>query len=84
VGEALSLVCVDEYEYLRGIEKLIKLNLDKSTVTGFEPDPSIKAEPISLGGGGKGRSRNQRPRSSSRHAPKKRSDNTHNRDKNRK
>lgn len=51
-GEALSLVCVDEFEYMRGIEKLIKKELDKSTVEGFEPDPNIKAEPIKRGGGG--------------------------------
>lgn len=51
-GEALSLVCVDEFEYMRGIEKLIKKELDKSTIEGFEPDPSIKAEPIKRGGGG--------------------------------
>lgn len=51
-GEALSLVCVDEFEYMRGIEKLIKKELDKSTIEGFEPDPNIKAEPIKRGGGG--------------------------------
>jgi len=84
VGEALSLVCIDEYEYLRGIEKLIKLKLDFNTVAGFEPDPSIKAEPISLGGGGRGRSNNQRPRPSNGSTPKKRNDNIRNRDKNRK
>jgi ATP-dependent RNA helicase RhlE len=57
-GEAVSLVCIDEAEYLRGIEKLIKKEIDKSTVEGFEPDPSIKAEPISRGGGGQGRGGN--------------------------
>jgi len=53
-GEALSLVCVDEFEYMKGIEKLIKKELDKSTIDGFEPDPSIKAEPIKRGGGNSG------------------------------
>jgi ATP-dependent RNA helicase RhlE len=57
-GEAVSLVCIDEAEYLRGIEKLIKKEIDKSTIEGFEPDPSIKAEPISRGGGGQGRGGN--------------------------
>ncbi|MFT5660456.1 MAG: ATP-dependent RNA helicase RhlE [Sulfurimonas sp.] len=51
-GEAMSLVCVDEHEFLESIEKLIKKDIHKFTVKGFEPDPSIKAEPISLGGGG--------------------------------
>ena len=45
-GEAMSLVCVDEHAYLAGIEKLIKRKIPKVTVKGFEPDPSIRAEPI--------------------------------------
>ncbi len=45
-GEAMSLVCVDEHEYLRNIEKLIKKDIRKVQVKGFEPDPSIQAEPI--------------------------------------
>lgn len=53
-GEAVSLVCIDEAEYLKGIEKLIKKELEKLTIKGFEPDPSIKAEPIQRGGGGGG------------------------------
>jgi ATP-dependent RNA helicase RhlE len=48
-GEAVSLVCVDEQEFLRDIEKLIKKPIPKSTITGFEPDPNAKAEPIKLG-----------------------------------
>ena len=51
-GEAMSLVCIDEHEFLASIEKLIKKDIHRFTVKGFEPDPSIKAEPISLGGGG--------------------------------
>ena len=43
-GEALSLVCVDENAYLRGIERLIGMQLDSSMVKGFEVDPTIKAE----------------------------------------
>jgi ATP-dependent RNA helicase RhlE len=56
-GEAISLVCVDEHEYLANIEKLINKTLDRLTMEGFEPDLSIKAEPISMGGGGGGRGR---------------------------
>jgi ATP-dependent RNA helicase RhlE len=56
-GEALSLVCVDEHTLLRGIEKLIKQKIKKITMPGFEPDPSIKAEPIQ---NGSGRGRNQK------------------------
>ncbi|MBU0632823.1 DEAD/DEAH box helicase [bacterium] len=45
-GEAISLVCVDEHEYLKGIEKLIKQEIPKHTFKEFTPDPFIKAEPI--------------------------------------
>ena len=50
-GEAVSLVCVDENDYLRGIERLISQQIKKVVVEGFEVDPSIKAEPINQGGG---------------------------------
>lgn len=45
-GDAVSLVCVDEYKLLTGIEKLIKRDLPSQIISGFEPDPLIKAEPI--------------------------------------
>jgi ATP-dependent RNA helicase RhlE len=45
-GEAISLVCVDEHEYLKNIEKLIKQEITKDTIKEFTPDPFIKAEPI--------------------------------------
>ena len=65
-GEAMSLVCVDENEFLENIEKLIKKDIHKFVVKGFAPDPSIKAEPIKMGGGGgnRGRGGNSRNRSS--------------------
>ncbi len=50
-GEAVSLVCVDENDYLRGIERLISQSIKKVVVPGFEVDPNIKAEPINQGGG---------------------------------
>lgn len=80
-GEAISLVCVDEADYLRGIEKLINKKLDRQIIEGYEPDPSIKAEPIQRGrGGGGGGSRNggdrggkpAQKRDSGRHEPKRR------------
>ena len=61
-GEAMSLVCVDEDEFLANIEKLIKKDIHKFIVKGFAPDPSIKAEPIQMGGGGRGRGGNSRNR----------------------
>jgi len=59
-GEALSLVCVDELKLLKDIEKLMKKELPKQVIPNFEPDPSIKAEPIVTGRGGSG-SRGPRP-----------------------
>jgi ATP-dependent RNA helicase RhlE len=48
-GEAISLVCVDEDNFLRDIEKLTKKSIAREVVPGFEPDPREKAEPIVLG-----------------------------------
>ena len=65
VGEALSLVCVDEHKLLRDIERVLKREIPRMAIEGYEPDPSIKAEPIVNGrqqqrggaGGGAGRGR---------------------------
>lgn len=48
-GEAVSLVCVDENGFLRDIEKLIKREIPKEIIPGFEPSPGEKPEPIVLG-----------------------------------
>ena len=45
-GEAVSLVCVDEHKLLRDIERLLKFEIKRIALPGYEPDPSIKAEPI--------------------------------------
>ena len=45
-GQAMSLVCVDELHLHRDIERLLKKNIPQQVIDGFEPDPSIKAEPI--------------------------------------
>jgi ATP-dependent RNA helicase RhlE len=50
-GQAISLVCVDEHKLLRDIESLLKFEIPKEVVTGYEPDPRVKAEPISKGRG---------------------------------
>jgi ATP-dependent RNA helicase RhlE len=80
-GEAISLVCVDEEIFLRDIERLTKRSIPREVVSGFEPDPNEKAEPIVLGrmtigvggtrrnsgggGGGGGGGRNASPRGGS-------------------
>ncbi len=61
-GEAISLVCVDELDYLKGIEKLIKKDIKKVYEDGFDVDPSIKAEPIQNGRGGQKRGDGNRSR----------------------
>ncbi|WP_374358930.1 DEAD/DEAH box helicase [Pseudoduganella danionis] len=53
-GEAVSLVCVDEHEMLKDIEKLIKQTLPREVIAGFEPDPNARAQPIQLRSGGPG------------------------------
>ena len=57
-GEALSLVCVDEHKLLRDIERLLKREIPRMALPGFDVDPSIPAEPIVNGrqqrGGGRG------------------------------
>ena len=48
-GEAVSLVCVDEEGFLADIEKLIKRQIPREVIAGFEPDPNARPEPIQLG-----------------------------------
>lgn len=48
-GKAVSLVCIDENGFLKDIEKLIKSEVPKVVIEGFEPDPNARAEPIVLG-----------------------------------
>ncbi len=63
LGEAVSLVCVDEHTLLRGIEKFSKQKIKKVAIQGFAPNPDIKAEPIQNGSrGGKNRNRRQQKR----------------------
>ncbi len=60
-GEAVSLVCIDEHELLRNIEKFTKSSIEQIDIEAFRPDPNIKAEPIQNGrGGGQKRGGGQR------------------------
>jgi ATP-dependent RNA helicase RhlE len=61
-GEAVSLVCVDELKLLKDIERLIKREIPKRVIEGYEPDASIKAEPIE---NGRTQNRNKPKRNSS-------------------
>jgi ATP-dependent RNA helicase RhlE len=53
-GEAVSLVCIDEAKLLKDIERLIDINIPKVVIENFEPDPTIKAQPITMGRQGQG------------------------------
>ena len=61
-GEAVSLVCVDERDLLRDIERFIKREIPREVIAGFEPDPNAKPQPIQLRSQPGGR-RNNAPRS---------------------
>lgn len=56
-GCAYSLVCIDEHKLLIDIERLLKHKIPKVVEPGYEPDPSIAAQPIQNG-------RNNPPRGS--------------------
>jgi ATP-dependent RNA helicase RhlE len=70
-GHAISLVCIDEHQMLRDIEKLLDQRLEQVVLAGYEPDPSIKAEPIKTGrSNGRPQNRpNNRPGSRSNNRP---------------
>ncbi|WP_332854140.1 DEAD/DEAH box helicase [Duganella sp. S19_KUP01_CR8] len=53
-GEAVSLVCVDEHDMLKDIEKLIKQTLPREVIPGFEPDLNARPQPVQLRSGGPG------------------------------
>jgi ATP-dependent RNA helicase RhlE len=52
-GEAYSLVCHDEKDYLVGIERLIRRELERLTLPGFEPEMTLEnpAQPCPPRGG---------------------------------
>jgi ATP-dependent RNA helicase RhlE len=69
-GTAISLVCIDEREQLKEIERLLKCTIPQEIIAGYEPDPSIRAEPIAQGRNNSNQRRggNAQPGNASRHA----------------
>jgi len=63
MGHAISLVCVDERKLLRDIEKLLDKSLDRVVVGSFEPDESIRPEPIQNARGNRSSRGPRNPRS---------------------
>ncbi len=47
-GDAVSLVCVDEQKLLWQIESMLRTTIEVEVVKGFEPDRSIRPQPILL------------------------------------
>jgi ATP-dependent RNA helicase RhlE len=56
-GDAISLVCVDEWPLLGEIQALLRRPIPTETIAGFEPDRSIRPEPIRQRSQGGGRNR---------------------------
>ena len=65
-GHAISLVCVDEEKLLADIERLLKQDIEKQIIPGYEPDPRIKAEPLRNGRPQRSKSRRSNPRKKQR------------------
>jgi ATP-dependent RNA helicase RhlE len=59
-GLAVSLVCVDEHKLLREIEIILGKPIPQEVIASFEPDRSIRPEPILRGGLGTARPQGQR------------------------
>ncbi len=74
-GTAISLVCIDERELLKDIERLLRYTIPEEVIEGYEPDPSVRAEPIFKGRNDSNQSRGgnhqlRKPPSNS-HSPKR-------------
>ena len=58
MGDAISLVCIDEADLLRGVQRLLRESIPWKVEAGFVPDRSIPARPLrgpdSGNGGGRG------------------------------
>ncbi len=73
-GDAVSLVCVDEQKLLWQIETLLRTKIQVEVVEGFEPDRSVRPQPIVLRsavgrGGAPARSGRPAPANRSGYAP---------------
>ena len=45
-GEAVSLVCADEHKLLADIQRMLKREIPRVMISGYEPHPSPKTEPV--------------------------------------
>jgi ATP-dependent RNA helicase RhlE len=70
-GEAISLVCADDKLLLADIERVIRRQVPREIIAGFEPNPNERAEPIvrQRGQGKSDRGQRDRPQRSSARRP---------------
>ena len=70
-GEAISLVCADDKPLLTDIERVIRRQVPREIVAGFEPNPHERAEPIvrQRGPGKSERGQRDRPQRSAARRP---------------
>ena len=59
-GKAVSLVSADEHKLLADIEKLLKQEIPRKIIQGFEPTQNLRSAPTRLKSGNKGKNRPQR------------------------
>ena len=50
-GEAISLVCIDEVDLLRGIQRMLKQAIPWTVEDGFVPDRNAEPRPLGMRGG---------------------------------
>ncbi len=53
-GEAISLVCIDEADLLRGVQRLLKQAIPWTVEEGFVPDRNVEPRPVRVPGGARG------------------------------
>ncbi len=63
-GEAISLVDIDEVEYVKGIEKLLGQKLEAEVVEGFEPTAKPSENKPKQNNRNRNKSRNSKPKNS--------------------
>jgi ATP-dependent RNA helicase RhlE len=59
-GDAISLVCIDETDLLRGVQRLLRHAIPWTVEEGFIPDRNIEPRPL-RGGGDIGSGGSERP-----------------------
>ena len=51
LGEAISLVCIDEVDLLRGVQRMLKHAIPWTVAEGFVPDRDTEPRPLGMRSG---------------------------------